>query len=157
MSRCWLVALLAIVVACAGRSASSGAVRHATTTTACPEVETAAAGGQASAVGDSLLRLYTDSEVTVRIRPVVTIRQRVDPPAEEILRLGVPQRAVVRFTVDTLGRVEPCSLALLEATHRLWGDAALRQARAARFYPARRGPRAVRQTVTMPFTFSMKP
>jgi len=103
---------------------------------------------------DSLTRVYDMSEVTRPINPVVR-NERTQPPAEEILRLGQPQRALVRFVVDTAGLVEPCSIVLLETTHPLWGEAVLGQLPGQRYHPALRGSRVVRMTVDMPFNLTV--
>jgi hypothetical protein len=109
----------------------------------------------AALASDSLTRVYADSEVT---QPVVQVGygRRVPPPDSALLRLGLPQHAMLSFIVDTRGRVEPCSITLLETTHPLWGTAVLRYAPDLRFRPARRGVRRVRQFVSTPFVLTLR-
>ena len=140
-----LAAGLSLVGACAGRGANTAGAPVARCSAALVPTPT-----------DTLLRLYDDSEVTTPAVPVPDSGS-VHPPDPTLRVVGLPQRAVVRFIVDTLGHAEPCSLELLETTNPVWGDAALRQARRIRFYPARRGTRAVRQVVTMPFELRFGP
>ena len=139
-------ALLVAVLACRPRTPAAGPPEAAVCQTA---VDVPALAN------DSLTRVYADTDVTQPVRLLFTGR-RVPPPDSSLLRLGLPQHAVLRFIVDTLGRIEPCSLTLLETTHPLWGTAALHYARDWRFRPAKRGVRRVRQSVHQPFNFTMR-
>jgi TonB family protein len=63
---------------------------------------------------------------------------------------------VVAYVVDSLGRVEPASLRMVESTHPLF-EAAVRQAvLASRFRPAEWRGMKVRQLVQQSFVFSLR-
>ena len=109
--------------------------------------EGAGRSGRGIPVGDAPLDArYVDRAAV----PLGTLRPRYP----EMLRAqGVGGRAVVRFVVDTLGRVEPGSVELVSATHPAFGEAALRAVPSFRFRPAEAGGRRVRQLVQLPFEF----
>jgi TonB family protein len=65
------------------------------------------------------------------------------PPA--LQAAGVGGRVAVEFVVDTVGRVEPGSIKVLESTHRGFEASALATVAAALFHPARLAARPVRQ------------
>jgi len=69
---------------------------------------------------------------------------------------GVSGRVVVRFVVDTLGRVEPDAVVVLEATHALFADAVRSALGLYRFSPGEIGGRKVRTMMEQPFTFTLK-
>jgi protein TonB len=69
---------------------------------------------------------------------------------------GVSGRVVVRFVVDTLGRVEPDAIVVLEATHALFADAVRSALGLYRFSPGEIGGRKVRTMMEQPFTFTLK-
>lgn len=62
-------------------------------------------------------------------------------------------RTMLRFVVDAEGRVERCSIALVEESAPEWTTAVLPELRKARFDPARKGGRKVRQLVYQVFTY----
>jgi protein TonB len=78
------------------------------------------------------------------------------PPAyPEPLRLaGIEGRVLVQAIVDTVGRVEPSSVRILESPSPGFDLPTKRWALAARFRPARRQGRAVRVLVNLPVVFS---
>ena len=103
---------------------------------------------------DSLKPAGTDSvyEAEVVDRPVEATRL----PVEELpfrAREVLDGRSVFRFVVEASGRVDRCSIVLLEETDRAWSDAVLRELRVARYRPARRAGQAVRQRVYQLFTY----
>ncbi len=120
-------------------------------------------GGRGSAIAGSYLTtdggaLRGDSGVFApeRVERTVAVVAAPRPAYPEMLRTaGVEGRVVVRFVVDTSGRVEPASLVVLEATHALFERAVRDALPRYRFAPARIGDRAVRQLVEMPFQFSL--
>ena len=73
---------------------------------------------------------------------------------DSLLRQNIGGTVMTRFVVDTLGLVEPNTIAVTAASHRLFADAALSALRGARFSPAVRGGQRVRQVVALPFRFS---
>lgn len=66
---------------------------------------------------------------------------------------GTSGRVVAEFVVDTLGRVELSHFGIVSSTHPLFSGAVRESAGSARFSPATRGGRRVRQLVRQPFDF----
>jgi len=62
-------------------------------------------------------------------------------------------RTMLQFVVDAEGRVERCSIALVEESSPEWTTAVLPELRRARFEPARKDGRKVRQLVYQVFTY----
>ena len=62
-------------------------------------------------------------------------------------------RTMLRFVVDPEGRVERCSIALVEESSPEWTTAVLPELRKARFDPAQKDGRKVRQLVYQVFTY----
>jgi hypothetical protein len=62
-------------------------------------------------------------------------------------------RTMLQFVVDAEGRVERCSIALVEESSPEWTSAVLPELRKARFDPARKDRRKVRQLVYQVFTY----
>jgi protein TonB len=68
---------------------------------------------------------------------------------------GVTGRVVVRLVVDTMGRVEPASIAIRESSHDLFAEAVRAVLPSLRFTPAVTGGRKVRMLVDLPFEFRL--
>lgn len=66
---------------------------------------------------------------------------------------GTSGRVVAEFVVDTLGRVEQSRVGIVSSTDPLFSAAVRESAASARFSPAIRGGRRVRQLVRLPFDF----
>jgi len=62
-------------------------------------------------------------------------------------------RTMLQFVVDSEGRVERCSIALVEESSPEWTAAVLPEIRKARFDPARKDGRKVRQLVYQVFIY----
>jgi hypothetical protein len=62
-------------------------------------------------------------------------------------------RTMLQFVVDPEGRVERCSIGLVEESSPEWTAAVLPELRRARFDPARKDGRKVRQLVYQVFTY----
>jgi len=62
-------------------------------------------------------------------------------------------RTMLQFVVDPEGRVERCTIALVEESSSEWTAAVLPELRKARFEPARKDGRTVRQLVYQLFTY----
>jgi TonB family protein len=78
------------------------------------------------------------------------------PRYPEALRAGgVEGTAVLRFVVDTAGRVEPRSVHVVRADHPLFAESARAALAAARFRPAEVAGRPVRQLVEQAFAFTL--
>lgn len=89
-------------------------------------------------------------------REVVPDPRNPAPSYPALLRArGVEGEAVLRFVVDTTGRVEPGSAVVLSADDPAFGAAVLRVLPRLRFTPARVGGRAVRQLVQQAFRFEV--
>lgn len=103
---------------------------------------------------DSLQRPATDSvyEADAVDQPVRAYRLAIkDLPfrAREVLT----GHSVLRFIVEPSGEIDRCSIELLEETSPLWTDAVVKELRQARYQPARRSGRPVRQRVHQVFTY----
>ena len=68
---------------------------------------------------------------------------------------GVEGEVMVRFVVDTTGRVEAPSIEILAASHALFGDAVKQWLRQTRYSPAIAGGRPVRQLVQQRVGFTL--
>lgn len=85
---------------------------------------------------------------------MVPLRNQPAPRYPESLRqAGVEGKVLARFIVDTLGRVEPGSIVLLESSHALFAEAVRDALVRQRYAPAESGGRRVRQLVLRPFAF----
>jgi len=62
-------------------------------------------------------------------------------------------QSVLRFIVDGSGRIDRCSIAIVEETTPAWTDAVVRELRSAHYQPARRQGQPVRQWVYQWFTY----
>ena len=69
---------------------------------------------------------------------------------------GVGGEVLVRFVVDTTGRVEPASIAIVDATHSLFADAVRRWLRRTRYAPAEAAGIRVRQLVEQRIDFTLR-
>lgn len=99
--------------------------------------------------------VYAEATPDVRYAPAVLVHQvaPVYPPA---LRLaGVEGSVDVRFVVDTLGRVEPASIDVLESTDSGFHQPARQAVLGARFNPARLGDARVRQLTKQRISFRL--
>jgi protein TonB len=87
--------------------------------------------------------------------PVAPDPRNPPPRYPEALRAaGVGGRAVARFVVDTLGRVEPGTVRVASPDDPRFADAAREALGRMRFRPARAGGVRVRQLVELPFAFA---
>ena len=110
-------------------------------------------GGAPAARGDSV---YGPASLLVD-RPAGLEPGGAQPRYPEMLRrAGVTGRVVVRFVVDTAGRVEPGSVRVVESDHELFAQAVRAALPRLRFAPAEAGGRRVRQLVEMPFEFTLE-
>ncbi len=103
---------------------------------------------------DSLRSAGTDSvyESDAVDKPVEARRLPVeDMPfrAREVL----DGHSTLVFVVEPSGRIDGCSIALVEETTPAWTDAVLKELRFAHYQPARLGGQKVRQRVYQMFTY----
>lgn len=111
------------------------------------------------------------AEMLARLVETATVftADQVDRPARldstESLMLTYPDslrraraggEALVEFVVDTTGRVEAETVGVVAATHPQFADAARMTARQARFLPAERAGRLVRQLAQLPLRWEGK-
>jgi|GEM_PF-6556860 len=103
---------------------------------------------------DSLRQAPTDSvyEADAVDRPVRAPYVRVKAPPYRSGEVLTGQ-TMLRFVVDTAGWVDRCSIALVEESSAEWTAAVLAELRGARYQPARKGGRRVRQVVYQVFTY----
>jgi len=74
---------------------------------------------------------------------------------ETLRQAGVDGRVLVRFTVDTTGRIDPASVEIVSSTHDLFSRAVKDALGGFRFKPAEVGGRRVRALAEMPFEFQV--
>jgi protein TonB len=89
--------------------------------------------------------------------PVVLDTRSPMPRYPQLLRdAGVEGVARLQFVIDTLGRVEPRSVKVVETTHPAFALAVQAALPHMRFAPARVGSHAVRQLVEFPLQFRLR-
>lgn len=109
-----------------------------------------------SVVGD-VARGDADPWAADAVERVATLRSRVEPAyPRALVASGLEGRVVIRFIVDTSGRVEPGSIEAVESTHVLFTEAARAAIARARFAPAQVGGRPVRMLMELPFLFELR-
>jgi hypothetical protein len=126
-----------------------------------------AAGSLAAQTADSVRRLSAAETGCDASKPVSTdsvyeydvVDQQVKAERLEIdemplrVREVLDGRSVFRFVVDPSGRIERCSIELVEEDTPMWTDAVLKELRGARYQPARVAGKKVRQRVYQIFTY----
>ena len=96
---------------------------------------------------------YFADEVEKAARPLG--RQR-EPRYPDLLRTQrVEGQVIVAYVVDSLGRVEPASVRVVESAHALFEPAVRQAVLATRFRPAEWRGRKVRQLVQQSFVFTL--
>lgn len=110
-------------------------------------------------VGDPELDPFADAFLVVEVEEAAERDPTSAAPAypPHLLAQGVEGYATMRFVVDTLGRVEPMSVRVLDSTHSGFVSAVKDAMPGMRFRPARRGDRAVRQLAEQQFVFRVLP
>ena len=106
----------------------------------------------------SLITALVDLELVYEAEAVDSVATPIDGSIratypEKLFKASVGGTAAVRFIVDTAGLVEMPTLEVT-ATHDLFAEAARAALSEARFTPALREGRRVRQVVALPFRFS---
>ena len=121
--------------------------------------------GQGTAAPRQLSAGQTGCDTSQRVAPdSVYQSDMVDEPVEaerlplEDMPLRVREvlsgRSVFRFIVEPSGRIDGCSIELVEESAPAWTEAVLKELRQARYRPARRGGQKVRQLVFQIFTYN---
>jgi protein TonB len=93
---------------------------------------------------------WTGRELLMRI-----VRTSAPRYPEPLRQAGVDGRVLIRFVVDTMGRIEPSSVQVLASTHALFTRAVLDALGGFSFRPAEAGGRRVEAAAEMPFEFSI--
>ena len=113
------------------------------------------ATSRASTPGSGEPGVYLEHGVDRAVVPLAGNRQ---PDYPAILRsAGVQGEVLVRFVVDTNGRVETPSVRIISATHALFGDAVKRWLSRNRYAPAEVAGEKVRQMVEQRVGFALIP
>ena len=107
-------------------------------------------GGTSPASSSGSGASWTTSETSARILHAAR------PRYPEMLRAaGVSGRVLVRFVIDTVGRVDPSSLVILQSTHDLFSRAVRDVMPAMRLIPAEVSGRRVPMLAEMSFEFAL--
>jgi hypothetical protein len=93
--------------------------------------------------------VYESSSVDV---PVEAVRLPIDEMPMRV-REVISGRSVLRFIVEPSGRIDRCSIVLVEESSPIWTESVLKELRQARYRPARRGTEKVSQLVYQIFTY----
>jgi protein TonB len=89
--------------------------------------------------------VYTATTELSSFEPAVLISQPTPKYPPVLQQIGLSGRVVLRFIVDTTGRVESTSIHVIESTNEGFESPARQSVAAAIFHPARLGPKPVRQ------------
>lgn len=97
--------------------------------------------------------IFTDVQVE---KQVAQVRSSILPryPAE-LKDRGITGDVLVRFVVDSAGRIRPGSIRVLQSSDPAFTDAVLTALHSARYLPAEIGGRRVMQMVQQPFSFRL--
>ncbi len=112
------------------------------------------AGSVAPAVADDPGTAFLDSQVEVQV--ALDPRSPMPRYPQLLREAGVEGATLVRFVVDTLGRVEQGTVKVVESTHPAFALAVQTVLPQMRFSPARVGERKVRQLVEFPLQFRLR-
>lgn len=96
--------------------------------------------------------MWTANDVMMRLRDAPV------PPRypEALRRAGIEGSVIVKFVVDTLGRVDMASLEIVSSTHEAFTSAVREAIARFRFSPSQAGSRKVPALAMMPFQFTLK-
>jgi TonB family protein len=98
-------------------------------------------------------RAYSESQVD----RAVQVTRAATPRYPDALRsVNIQGEVIVSYIVDARGRVEPGSINVISATHKLFADAVRVALLNARYRPAEVGGQPVRQLVEQPFIFKLE-
>ncbi|HEY9226569.1 MAG TPA: TonB family protein [Gemmatimonadaceae bacterium] len=117
-------------------------------------------GGAREGTGGSSGRTYFEEKVSTGPWSGAELMMRlVAPPKprypESLRQSGIDGSVLVRFTVDTLGRVDLPSIVIVRSTHELFTRSVRDALAALRFRPAEVGGKRVAALAEMPFEFSL--
>ena len=75
---------------------------------------------------------------------------------EVMRRAGIEGEVVLKFLVDTLGRVDMASIEVVRSTHQAFTAAVIEMLPKLRFIPSAHGERKVAAVAMMPFRFKLR-
>lgn len=107
--------------------------------------------GDGSGDGSEPTAPWTGNELLMHISRSVIPRY-----PERLRAAGIDGHVVVRFTVDTTGRIDPRSIEVLESTDELFTQSVRRALDGFRFTPSMWRGRRVRAAAEMPFEFVVR-
>jgi protein TonB len=86
------------------------------------------------------------------------LRQQPVPPRypEALRAAGIDGSVLVKFVVDTTGRVDMTSIEIVSSTHELFTAAVRETLARLRFYPTEVNGKRVRTSAQMPFLFTLQ-
>ncbi|MFN2565513.1 MAG: energy transducer TonB [Gemmatimonadaceae bacterium] len=118
------------------------------------DVERGGGGSKGGLGSGSSGRAYSENQVD----RAVSVTRAPEPRYPDALKsVGVVGEVHMRYIVDARGRVEPGSIQVISATHKLFADAVRAALLNARYRPAEVGGQPVRQLVEQPFIFKLDP
>ena len=96
--------------------------------------------------------LWTGTELMMQLREAPV------PPRypEALRRAGISGDVLVKFVVDTLGRVDPATIEIISSTHELFTAAVRESLAKLRFYPSQVANKRVPAAAMMPFHFTLR-
>ena len=131
------------------RPASSGAATKSSS-----DGDVARGSGKGGLGSGDAGRAFNASQVD---REVQMTRPAVPRYPDALRSVSVQGEVKVRYIVDTRGRVEPNSIQVISATHKLFAEAVRVALVNSRFRPAEANGQPVRQLVEQPFIFKLNP
>jgi hypothetical protein len=99
--------------------------------------------------------LYEASIDDRRFSPAELVKSPVFEHPRLLVEAGIAGRVVLKFIIDTTGRIEPTSIKVLEESHPLYAQSAVAGVVSAEFRPAHFGAAAVRQLTRLPVNFAV--
>ena len=130
-----------------------------TTIDAGPPAESSIAarlGTDSYAIGSGMLDDGRAMEVHAVDRAARVLTALTPRYPDRLRALGIGGQVVVQFVIDTLGRVEPEGIRVVESSHDDFTGAVRAVLPRLRFVPAEAAGRRVRQLARMPFEFRVK-
>jgi periplasmic protein TonB len=89
--------------------------------------------------------IYEATTILEGFAPAVLLAQPAPKYPAVLHSAGLSGTVMVEFVIDTIGKVEPASIRVIESTHGGFDDAARAAVLGAKFQPAHLGPHPVRQ------------
>ena len=107
---------------------------------------------RSSVEGNGEAPVWAGNDVAMRLR------DRPVPPRypESLRRAGIDGTVLVRFVVDTAGRVDPGSIEIVRSTHDAFTASVRESVLKLRFFPAVAGKAKVPARAMMPFQFTLR-